>query len=839
MEKDILNAYIDKANVPAEALSIKYDFTTGYTGIGNNDFILFNEVYPTGTQYYDAPEQKIIANYSPAVPLIDQPHSITGDGLFEGSGILAITNEINDDAWTAFFKLKPSLVEKDRSKGQVLLSTIESGAADTSGFRFGINGANKLFLEYPHNLDHQDVRIATLTDHRLALENIISLSYDGNLAEISSHNFNPDKTERDYVDLSGYNKSDQWYIGNNVSVPDKNIDPVYTGYSGYIDDFIYFNEYLTVDQKDIIAESFFVKSYIAETTGEITGIFNLVTGSEISGIFLESGITGYETGLYETYDQLGGGAISTYYSSGISGAISGEIIVELTGSATGAFSEKAIIAEQIEYDDELISKVNKDYNVSIVLNRHKVDLDDNIEIYSRTVQNLNVNLRPTYDSDSKAGSNRFDLAADETFINLYRNGILQSPPSVNLITGDRMPVIIYDSDGSQGQGTDLMKGEAYELDYRSIKSGQRYYFDTANDDVDYPNIYPGTIRVTTGTPEWALEHAGGGGVSNGYITASRDGFSIIHMDSASSEEAMSTDYAGGWPVGSLNPKWSLTNYGGIKSTLKLDIGEGGTYEIYDNNKIKNVGDHSFEKNDVLLYDKPSEAHHYYMFTGAGMDASRSITVDNKNIEDVIVLSGDSYVDKDIFVNGVKLVSGTLSELENPGMEVEYTWGSYDINGVATDVSVISTSGFSSSTLGVGDTPADLYEQNDPSLLQFIPHVTGDSARFTGAGQTSYDVGISAVSEQLWFNGQRGTPSKSEFTDLNVSDAQISYLKVNKDGLGNAVPQTYIDFSSDTASINDVTKSHPFLTRIFDQEFKFGFDVGIPSTGEKYFAITPV
>ena len=821
MEKDILNAYIDKANVPAEALSIKYDFTTGYTGIGNNDFILFNEVYPTGTQYYDSPEKKIIANYSPAVPLIDQPHSITGDGLFEGSGILAITNEINDDAWTAFFKLKPSLVEKDRSKGQVLLSTIESGAADTSGFRFGINGANKLFLEYPHNLDHQDVRIATLTDHRLALENIISLSYDGNLAEISSHNFNPDKTERDYVDLSGYNKSDQWYIGNNVSVPDKNIDPVYTGYSGYIDDFIYFNEYLTVDQKDIIAESFFVKSYIAETTGEITGIFNLVTGSEISGIFLESGITGYETGLYETHDQLGGGTISTYYSSGISGAISGEIIVELTGSATGAFSERAIIAEQIEYDDELISKVNKDYNVSIVLNRHKVDLDDNIEIYSRTVQNLNVNLRPTYDSNSKAGSNRFDLAADETFINLYRNGILQSPPSVELITGYRVPVEIRDSN------TDVLLGEAYELDYRSIKSGQGYYFDPTNDEASYPyknGALPGTVYASTGTSSWALENFNDSSNvrSKGYITAGRDGITIAHYWASAQV---------GW--------YSLADFGGIKSTLKLDIGEGGTYEIYDNNKIKNVGDHSFEKNDVLLYDKPSEAHHYYVFTGAGMDASRSITVDNKNIEDVIVLSGDSYVDKDIFVNGVKLVSGTLSELENPGMEVEYTWGSYDINGVAADVSVISTSGFSSSTLGVGDTPADLYEQNDPSLLQFIPHVTGDSARFTGAGQTSYDVGISAVSEQLWFNGQRGTPSKSEFTDLNVSDAQISYLKVNKDGLGNAVPQTYIDFSSDTASINDVTKSHPFLTRIFDQEFKFGFDVDIPSTGEKYFAITPV
>ena len=147
------------------------------------------------------------------------------------------------------------------------------------------------------------------------------------------------------------------------------------------DDFIYFNEYLTVDQKDIIAESFFVKSYTAARTGEISGFFNLVTGSEISGIFLESGITGYETGLYEVHDQLGGGTVSTYYSSGISGAISGDVIVELTGSATGTFSEGTIIEEQITYDDELIAKVDKDYSAFIILNRNKIDLDDDVEIY--------------------------------------------------------------------------------------------------------------------------------------------------------------------------------------------------------------------------------------------------------------------------------------------------------------------------------------------------------------------------------------------------------------------------------------------------------------------------
>jgi hypothetical protein len=222
-----------------------------------------------------------------------------------------------------------------------------------------------------------------------------------------------------------------------------------------------------------------------------------------------------------------------------------------------------------------------------------------------------------------------------------------------------------------------------------------------------------------------------------------------------------------------------------------------------------------------------------------MDASTSIAIDTKNIKDVIVLSGDAYVDKNIFVNGLKMVSGTFSELENPGMEVEYTWGSHDINGVTADVSIISTSGFSNYTLGEGSLLSDLEEKNDQSLLQFVPHVTENFTRFTGAGQPSYDVGLSAISEQLWFNSQRGTPSNSEFTDLNASDAGVSYIKVNKDGLGNVVPQTYIDFSSDTSSINDVTKSHPFLTRIFDQEFEFGFDVSIPPTGKEYFVTAPV
>jgi hypothetical protein len=486
------------------------------------------------------------------------------------------------------------------------------------------------------------------------------------------------------------------------------------------------------------------------------------------------------------------------------------------------------VAEQIEYDDELISKVNKDYNVSIVLNRNKVDLDDDVEIYSRTVQNADVNLRLTYDSDSDAAnktaaveSNRFDLAAGYikgTYINLYHNGLLQTPPSENLFTGDRIPVQIEDPSNPG----DLYI-EMYELDYNTIKSGQKYYFDNSKDLAKHDILGP-RAKLYTGTKDWVVENRGEG-VSEGYVTASRDGFIFGHYHTYGAWSA--SDY----PKGRLDI---------IDSTLKLDIGDGGIYEIYDGKKIKNVAaGRSFGKNDDLLYDQPSGAHHYYVFTGAGMDASTSITIDTKGIKDVIVLSGDAYVNKNIFVNGQKIISGTLSELENPGMEVEYTWGSHNINGTTTDVSVISTSGFSNSTLGAGDTPADLYEQNDQSLLQFVPHVTGDSARFTGAGQTSYDVGASAISEQLWFNGQRGTPSKSEFTDLNASDAQISYLKVNKDGLGNAVPQTYIDFSSDSSSINDVTKSHPFLTRIFDQEFKFGFDVSIPPTGERYFAVAPV
>ena len=825
MEKYILDAYMDKANLPAGTLAIKYDFTTGYTGIGNNDFVIFNEVYSTGTQYYDSPTQKIISNYSPAVTLIDTPHYITGEGLFEGSGILKITNDIKDDAWTAFFKLKPSLVGKDRAKGQVLLSTIESGAADVSGFRFGINGANKLFLEHPNNLDEGDLRVSTLTDHRLGEENIISVSYDGNLAEISSHNFDSDKTERDYVDLSGYNKSDQWYIGNNVSVPNKNVDPVYTGYSGYINDFIYFNEYLTVDQKDTIAESFFVESYVAETTGEVTGLFNLVTGTEISSIFLESGITGYELRANDDTTQLGGGTIQSYYLSGVSGAISGDIITELTGSATGAFSEVATIAEQIDYNEELIASVNKEYSAFIVLNKSSVDADDSVEIYSRSVESENINLRPIHDSDSDSIINaKFDLDTDYVpgnFINLYHNGILQSPPPVDLITGDRVPVEIRDSN------TDVLLGEAYELDYGSIKSGQRYYFDATNDEANYPYTYPATVRVSTGTPEWALANYSEGSISEGYITASRDGMSIIHIDAASAHYPMS------------DPSWPLSNFGGIKSTLKFDIGDSGSYEIFDNNKIKSTASYPFAKDDFLLYDKATGVHGYYVFTGAGMDASTSITIDNKNIEDVIVLSGDAYVNKNIFVNGQKIVSGTLDELENPGMEVEYTWGSHNINGVTADVSIISTSGFSNSTLGVGAPPADLYEQNDQSLLQFVPHVTESFTGFTGAGRVDYEIGAASASEQLWFNGQRGMPKKSEFSDSTVSDVTVSYMKVNKDGLGNVAPQTYIDFATNTSSLNDVSQSHPFLTRIFDQEFSFGFDVAVPPTGSKYFAIDPV
>ena len=233
-------------------------------------------------------------------------------------------------------------------------------------------------------------------------------------------------------------------------------------------------------------------------------------------------------------------------------------------------------------------------------------------------------MRPIHDFNSQPTNARFDLGIDDgDFVNLYHNGMLLTPPPVDSITGDRMPVEIRDDI------TDVLLGEAYELDYRSIKSGQRYYFDATNDEANYPYTYPGTVKASTGTPEWALENTAYG-VSQGYITAGRDGLSIYHMDAASAVIPMS------------DSKWSLTNYGGIKSTLKLDIGDDGTYEIYDGKKIKNIGtSRVFGKRDDLLYDEPSGSHHYYMFTGAGMDASTSITIDSKNIKDVIVLTGSA------------------------------------------------------------------------------------------------------------------------------------------------------------------------------------------------------
>jgi len=52
MEKYILDAYMDKANIPTGVLSTKYDFITGYTGVAQSpeSFIVYNEVYSTGTQ---------------------------------------------------------------------------------------------------------------------------------------------------------------------------------------------------------------------------------------------------------------------------------------------------------------------------------------------------------------------------------------------------------------------------------------------------------------------------------------------------------------------------------------------------------------------------------------------------------------------------------------------------------------------------------------------------------------------------------------------------------------------------------------------------------------------
>ncbi len=421
MNKTILDKCLTGSNLNSGDLIGFYSFGS-YSGL-----ITFNEKL-------DSPQTdsfsgvSLMSNTYPLYSLCDTKsvNSVSGSGYFDGETILQVGESFSNKDWTIFIEYESddfSGVNADLAR--VLFSTMDS-PLDTSGFNIGLNGANKPYVEYKNK---SGINTLCTLNTELGKRNILSFSRssENSLIEISHHDFLYDNTKFKVFDTpntendSGVDKiySDKsFYIGDFFSTGNSG----YTGFSGYMNNVIIFNEHLASGRRHVLAEAIIASDYsgrgmsqqIVYSTG-ITGGPVLMTG--ITG----SGITGYEViSSGEISGRCGAGVITGYSESGVSGELTGSFYEMATGTGIITGVQHVEVEETVVVDEARRLEFKRTATLS--LKPYDLGIDD-IEIYCYTGIDRDLNKKP----EVRLNYNVFDLGTGHTGQDFafYRNGFLQ------------------------------------------------------------------------------------------------------------------------------------------------------------------------------------------------------------------------------------------------------------------------------------------------------------------------------------------------------------------------------------------------------------------------------
>lgn len=384
MVKSVLLDYVDKAGLETGNLKAFYNLSGSVdtanltdrdsfykltSGASNSldTYVLYNQLLPTGSQLKrDSENNPLISTEAFPAVIASSSTSITGSGLFDGSCSLRLANASLKDTWTCFFDFSGYDIDSDTfGLNQVLFSTMKSEDS-LSGFNFGINGSNRLYYEYISGGENtyydeegteKQLNAApnfqretqTLTSHLKNL-NVVSLSKSKNGVEFSLHKPNENTISLKTLtpEFSGSNDlilggmSPEFVSNGNI------YSNYYTGYSGYINTFLLFNDYIPETTRDTIAQSFWVDSYTPEIleTGEST--HKQVTGVEVQNVLSGQGIVSYNMEQTGSYVNQAGQTVPLYGDVPVMGNVFQDVLVDLTSdvdvkSITGKYLPEKIV----------------------------------------------------------------------------------------------------------------------------------------------------------------------------------------------------------------------------------------------------------------------------------------------------------------------------------------------------------------------------------------------------------------------------------------------------------------------------------------------------------------
>jgi len=736
-DKSVIYSFLEKNNIDSGNAKAFYHFT------GASGYLIYNNLL-TPAEHYNSSDQ-LLASSLPGISVgetdnIQTTSAGVGDnyGVFDSSGAVKIGADIDYDGWTVFMHIEEvtasspqSSLVRDRSR--ILFSSMLSGT-DTSGFNVGLNGANRLYFEYPTGYT-QTLKAVTLPQE--VGTNILfsaSMGPSSGFLELSLHDIpnkkNHTKAFRGLTKpsdqtsaFSELKHSNNWHIGN-FKTPG---GTSHTGYSGKVDSFLLISGYMGEDSRNDIARTYFMSSYSEEQEVE-TDVVSYVKGTHPyinpTGV-VGTGVTSNSYSALETLTDPNDVSVTVYSSTPVVTDVTGSVL-EYHASNQQVTTKETVLQEAVEtFRSESIQGACLN---SVAFIGDNTTSDDDIEIYSYLTGTSSHNLRPSY----VAGDNVYQIDSDHTGekINLYRNGLLQSEQSQNLNPdGFDLNYVSYTTTGYFEVGEDY-----------GIVSGQKYYVDFSYDYISggagagSVGVGAGclgvgdSMAVVTGNnpTEFGNEFGNVGGVgeytikTSGYVTASRDSLTILHSGTAN----------------------TLTNN---KTKIDIRLAYDSDYLMTDNKAINpevypstpggSVVSSDFDsENDVFVYDKIDNNNQskYFVYTGQtranGLYGKRSngqLDLRGYYIGEVGVDS-DTGVAYDAYLNGQKLISGeeySLVSQHNTPEIIRFDTTKFDSTG----------------------------------LIQMAPMTSGSKLfnRDTQDGtDRSLDTLFEIVGEQIWKNGQR-------------------------------------------------------------------------------------
>jgi hypothetical protein len=409
MNKTNLTTIFADNSLPTGNLRVYYDFNL--TGV--NDRVVINELYDADDHFINDDPAKIKTGTIPGLscgctsnPTASQSYS---SGFFNETDLVKVGNGFPEDSWTCFLDFKKSEISAS-NRSSVLITSMDDH--DTpSGFNLCVNEGNRLSLEFIKNGIE---KVVYTYDQEIGEQNFISISKTDNEIDIINHDFPNRSNNYQSFNVSGIAPSSDWAVGdlpNNSSVN-------YTGFKGYIDNFILYAGGLQNAERINVANRFVHTGTQLPVGSTETILYNKITGVVVNQFDVTgSGITGFTSVMHKTIDcDCDSSTLTLYSESGVSGDLYGEKIQYLTGNIIK--TDTFLITDaggKALYDYEIVNR----YAEENILFNKDVDPAAFYEVYSYLEFNDNVNRKGEWEG-TQVYLTGFNSGTD--IINVYVNG---------------------------------------------------------------------------------------------------------------------------------------------------------------------------------------------------------------------------------------------------------------------------------------------------------------------------------------------------------------------------------------------------------------------------------